>query len=155
MADSVYFIPPAINAPLYTTATLPAPSDCKQQFIQVSDVSGVGAGLMYSDGATWRTIAFTAQRIRVQTATDGTYTWTYPTPFAAGTIPKLFVVAEGGAGVTDVINAQTDGPPTATQCKIRVTRSPLTSIALLGLTLAVPVSGTAVGAVWVSIIALQ
>lgn len=153
MADSVFFQPPPINPPLYTVATMPHPADYARQFVQVSDAPGVGVGLMYSDGLTWRGISFSAQKTRVQTAADGTYTWVYPTPFATGNIPKIFVVAEGGVGVTDVINAQTDGPPTATQCKIRVTRTQASVVALLGLTiLSVPAT---VGATWVSIVALQ
>lgn len=142
-----------INVPLYTMSTLPDVVESKNQFIQVSDISGAGVGLMYSDGAVWRSVPFSAQRIRVQTAADGTYTWTYPTPFAAGVVPKISVCAEAGAGVTDVINAQTDGPPTATQCKIRVTRTQQSVVSLLGLTiLSVPAS---VGVTWVSIIAFQ
>lgn len=145
--------PPPIDAPIYTVATVPDAALFRQKFIQVSDAPGVGAGLMYSDGLTWRGISFSAQKIRVQTAADGTYTWVYPTPFASGNIPKIFVVAEGGVGVTDVINAQTDGPPTNTQCKIRVTRTQQSVVALLGLTiLSVPANP---GATWVSIVALQ
>lgn len=145
--------PPPIDQPLYTVATVPPASAFAQKFIQVSDAPGVGTGLMYSDGATWRGISFSAQKTRVQTAADGTYTWVYPTPFAVGNIPKIFVVAEGGVGVTDVINAQTDGPPTNTQCKIRVTRTQASVVALLGLTiLSVPASP---GVTWVSIVALQ
>lgn len=147
--------PPPITAGLFTMATIPPAADYQQQFIQVSDVSGVGVGLMYSGGATWRSIAFTAQRVRVQTNSNGLYTWTYPVPFAAGVVPKIFSVAEAPAGSTDIFNAQTDGPPTNTQCSIRVTRAPLTSVPLLSLTLAVPVAAASVGATWVSIIALQ
>lgn len=142
-----------INIPLYTMSSLPDVAESKNQFIQVSDISGAGVGLMYSDGVTWRSVPFSAQRIRVQTASDGTYTWTYPTPFASGVVPKISVCAEAGVGVTDVINAQTDGPPTNTQCKIRVTRTQQSVVALLGLTiLSVPASP---GVTWVSIIAFQ
>lgn len=157
MADNGVSYPPKmpINAPLYTMATLPDVADSKNQFIQVSDISGAGVGLMYSDGTTWRSVPFSAQRIRVQTASDGTYTWTYPTPFASGVVPKISVVAEAPSGSTDIFNAQTDGAPTNTQCKIRVTRAPLTSVPLLSLTLAVPVASASIGATWVSIIAFQ
>lgn len=146
--------PPPIDAPLYTMATVPAASVLPQRFVQVSDAPGVGVGLMYSDGTTWRSVAFSAQRVRVQTATNGTYTWAYTTPFGVGVIPKVFVVAEAPAGSTDIFNAQTDGPPTNTQVSIRVTRAPLTSVPLIGLTLAVPVAAASIGATWVSIIAL-
>ena len=94
--------PPPIDPPLYTVNTVPPASSLPQRFIQVSDAPGVGVGLMYSDGMTWRGVAFSAQKTRVQTAADGTYTWVYPQPFAAGNIPKIIVVAEGGVGVTDV-----------------------------------------------------
>lgn len=145
--------PPPIDLPLYTMATVPPAADLPQHFVQVSDSPGVGTGLMYSDGAVWRSVAFSAQKIRVQTAADGTYTWVFPTPFAVGNIPKISVVAEAGAGVTDVINAQTDGPPTNTQVSIRVTRTQRSVVALIGLTvLSVPASP---GATWVSIEAFQ
>lgn len=144
--------PPPIDQPLYTMATLPAASALPQRFVQVSDSPGVGNGLMYSDGTNWRSVAFQAQRTRVQTAADGTYTWVYPNPFASGVIPKLFIVAEAPAGSTDIYNAQTDGPPTNTQCKVRVTRGQASVASLLGLTiLSFPAS---VGATWVSIVAL-
>ena len=98
--------PPPITAGLFTMATIPPAADYQQQFIQVSDVSGVGVGLMYSDGATWRSIAFTAQRVRVQTNSNGLYTWTYQVPFAAGVVPKIFSVAEAPAGSTDIFLAK-------------------------------------------------
>lgn len=145
--------PPPIDPPVYTVATMPDVALWAQRFIQVSDAPGVGAGLMYSDGITWRGVAFSAQKTRAQTASDGTLTWNFPTPFAVGTTPKVFVVAEAGAGVTDVINAQVDGAPTNTQVKVRVTRTQQSVVALLGLTiLSVPASP---GATWVSIVALQ
>lgn len=144
--------PPPIDAPIYTVATMPDFAAWKQRFIQVSDAPGVGAGLMYSDGSIWRSVAFQAQRVRVQTAADGTYTWVYPNPFATGTIPKVFVVAEGPAGSTDIYNAQTDGPPTNVQCKVRVTRGQNSLVALLGLNILTFLAS--VGATWVSIVAL-
>lgn len=143
---------PAINVPVYTMATLPDVWETRNSFIQVSDISGVGVGLMYSDGTTWRSIPFSAQRVRVQTAADGTYTWTYGTPFASGVIPKVFVVAESPSGATDIYNAQTDGTPTNTSCKVRVTRGQASAVALLGLTiLSFPATP---GVTWVNIVAL-
>lgn len=144
--------PPPIDPPLYTMATIPAPAAMAQRFVQVSDSPGVGVGLMYSDGNIWRSVAFQAQRVRVQTAADGTYTWTYPNSFAAGVIPKVFVVAEAPAGSLDIYNAQTDGAPTNTQVAVRVTRGQKSVASLLGLTiLSFPAT---VGATWVSIVAL-
>lgn len=155
MGDDGVSYPPAlpIEQTVYTMATVPDAWQYRQRFVQVSDAPGVGAGLLYSDGTTWRGVAFSAQKIRAQTAADGTLTWIYPTPFASGTIPKIIVVAEAPSGSTDVINAQTDGPPTSTQVKIRVTRTQQSVVALLGLTiLSIPASP---GVTWVSIVALQ
>lgn len=141
-----------INVPLYTMSSLPDVAESKNQFIQVSDISGAGVGLMYSDGTIWRSVPFSAQRIRVQTAADGTYTWTYGTPFASGVIPKVFVVAESPAGATDIYNAQVDGTATNTSCKVRVTRGQTSAVALLGLTiLSFPATP---GVTWVNIVAL-
>lgn len=142
-----------INVPLYTMSTLPDVAESKNQFIQVSDISGAGVGLMYSDGAVWRSVPFSAQRIRVQTAADGTYTWTYPTPFASGVVPKISALVEAPLGSTDVINIQQDGPSTNIQCKVRVTKTQVTAVSLLGLNiLSVP---TSPGVNWISIVAFQ
>lgn len=135
----------------YLVAALPDAASVAQMFAQVSDISGVGAGLMWSDGATWRQIPFSAQKIRVQTATDGTYTYTYPIAYPGGYIPRVSAIAEATSGSTDVINIQVDGVPTNTQTKFRVTRAPLTSVPLIGLTLAVPVAAASVGATWIHI----
>lgn len=131
------------------TANLPAPSDAALMFAQVTDVPGVGTGLMWSDGSQWRSIPFSAQKVRIQTASDGTLTWTYPVAFPSSYIPRISVVAEATAGTTDVVNVQIDGTPTNTQAKFRVTRTQQSVVALLGLTiLSVPAS---VGATWLHI----
>lgn len=119
----------------YLTAALPDATACAQMFAQVSDVAGVGVGLMWSDGVTWHQIPFSAQKIRITTAADGTLTWTYPIPYPAGYIPRVSAIAEAVAGNTDVINVQLDGAPTNLQAKFRVTRTQQSVVALLGLTL--------------------
>lgn len=84
---------------------------------------------------------------RLQCAADGTLTWTYPTAFAAGTLPRIQAIVETSMGVTDVLNAQIEGTPTATSCQIRVTRTQRSTVSLIGLTvLSIPSS---VGVQWV------
>ncbi len=71
----------------------------------------------------------------VTTATDGTYTWTYPVAYAAGKVPNIQAICQATSGTTDVLNVQVDGVPTNTQCKFRVTRTSQTVVSLLGLTI--------------------
>lgn len=136
-------------AQLYTTAGLPDATAFPLQFAQVSDIPGVGLGLMWSDGTTWHSIPFSAQKLRVQTAADGTYTFAYPIAYPAGYVPRLSALVEAPSGSTDVINIQVDGVPTNTQAKFRVTRTQQSVVALLGLTiLSIPAS---VGVQWIHI----
>jgi hypothetical protein len=99
------------------------------------------------------THASKARKDRVQSAADGTITWTYSTPFAAGVIPRVVAVAEVAAGVTDVVNVQIIDTPTNTQCKLLVNRTNRSVVSLIGLTvLSVP---TQPGATWVHAVALE
>lgn len=85
--------------------------------------------------------AATFQEAILTTAMDGTVTWTYPVAYGAGVVPVVTGLAVGTAGSTDVINVQLDGNPTNTAAKFRVTRTALSVVALLGLTiLSVPAS---------------
>lgn len=82
------------------------------------------------------TDAAQTQALRATTAGTGLYTWTYATPFANGVVPVIECCAEGPDpqnGVT--VNAQLEGTPTNTSCKIRVTRTAATVVALIGLTI--------------------
>lgn len=115
--------------------------------------SGTSAAAVFNfaipRGATGADGLLSIQRARVTTAADGTYTWTFPTPFAA--TPRVWAIVITAAGVTDVFNVQVDGTPTITQAKFRVNRTQLSVVALLGLTiLSVPSS---VGATTVDIFA--
>lgn len=105
------------------------------------------------------THASKARKDRLQTAADGTLTWTYkdingdPAPFGVGVVPRIVAVAETAEGVTDVINAQIVGTPGNASCKIAVTRTQRSAVALLGLTiLSLPSSP---GVTWVHLIALE
>lgn len=76
------------------------------------------------------------QAQRQTTASTGLYTWTYPVAYANGVVPVIEVTCEGPdpqGGVT--VNAQLEGTPTNTSCKIRVTRVASTVVALIGLTI--------------------
>lgn len=87
------------------------------------------------------------RRSRLQTASNGTLTWTYPTAFDVGVVPQILAIVETADGVVDVLNVQIEGTPTNTQCKIRVNRTQQSVVALLGLTiLSIPSS---VGVQWV------
>lgn len=98
------------------------------------------------------THASKARKARLQTAADGTITWTYPTPFAQGVIPIVNGFAEA-PDTTDVINVQAIGTPTNTQVRVRVTRTQRSTVTLLGLTiLSVP---TSPGVIWVHLTAFE
>ncbi len=122
----------------------PRTSDGGQTLQFASLVSGAnvgdyfGSGLMTPDQSLAVNLRGDAamQAQRVATASTGLYTWTYPTPFANGVVPIIECCAEGPdpqGGVT--VNAQLEGVPTNTSCKIRVTRTASTVVALIGLTI--------------------
>lgn len=99
------------------------------------------------------THASKARKDRIQSASDGTLTWTYSTPFAPGVVPRIVAIAEAANGVTDVINVQIVDTPTNVSCKLLVNRTQRSVVALLGLTiLSVPASP---GVTWVHAVALE
>ncbi len=117
----------------------------------VADSSAQGTVTRYA--MENHTHASKVRKLRVLTAADGTYTWTYATPFTAGVTPIVLAVAEVASGVTDVVNVQIIDTPTATSCKILVNRTNRSVVALLGLTvLSVPASP---GATWVHLVAIE
>ena len=76
------------------------------------------------------------QSIRATTDAAGLYTWTYSTPYGVGVIPHIYALAQGPDPVAGVlVNAQVEGIPTNTSCKIRVTKTNASVVALLGLTI--------------------
>ena len=106
----------------------------------VADSSAKGTALLeYALGN--HTHASKSRKVRITTGADGLYTWTFSPAFEEGVIPIVLAVAETASGVTDVINAQIEGAPSATTAKLRVTRTNRSTVALLGLTiLSVPTS---------------
>lgn len=56
------------------------------------------------------------------TTSAATYTWTYPTAFAAGVTPICMAIAQSPSGNTDLFNVQISGTPTNTQCVFQINR---------------------------------
>lgn len=134
-----YSTPPAV--PLPATGMPPG----------VSDSGNKGSIPRYA--LEDHTHASKARKERIQSAADGTITWTYPTPFPAGVIPRVVAVAEVASGVTDVVNVQVIDTPTNTSCKLLVNRANRSAASLLGLTvLSIP---SQPGVTWVHVIALE
>lgn len=80
-----------------------------------------------------------ARRVRQTTGTDGLYVWNFSPAFSGA--PICAATAETAPGVTDVINAQIQGTPTTSQATIRVNRTAVSVVALIGLSvLSVPAS---------------
>lgn len=101
------------------------------------------AGATGATGATGPTgpTGTVIQSSRATTATDGTYTWTYPVAYGAGIVPIIECLSQATSGSTDVINCQLDGAPANTAAKFRITRTQVTVVSLLGLSiLSVPAS---------------
>ena len=138
MPDISY--PPVDLSAIY--AAMPAPSSADPSPIAVSPAAGAASPYARADHVH----ASKSRRSRLQTASDGTLTWTYPTAFDVGVVPQIQALVETGVGVTDVLNVQIEGTPTNTSCKLRVTRTNQSVVALIGLTvLSIPSS---VGVQW-------
>lgn len=136
---NIYSTPP--NIPQPATAMPPG----------VSDTGAVGSGNKYA--LENHTHASKARKDRIQSAADGTITWTYPTPFTNGVIPRVVAVAEVASGVTDVVNVQVVDTPTNVSCKLLVNRTQRSVVSLIGLTvLSVP---SQPGVTWVHAVALE
>lgn len=117
---------------------VPQPADSNPP--AVADASAMGT-MTTQYALANHTHASKARKVRVTTASDGTFTWTFATPFTNGVTPLCVATAEVTAGVTDVVNVQIVDMPTATQAKFLVNRTNRSVVALLGLTiLSVPSS---------------
>jgi len=138
----------ATNSALSSVAsTVPAASSADPAPIAVMPVAGVTSPYARADHVH----PSKTRRQRLQTAVDGTLTWTYPVAFDVGVIPQIQAIAETAVGVTDVINVQIEGTPTNVSCKLRVTRTQQSVVSLIGLTiLSIPSS---VGVQWLHLTA--
>jgi len=148
MPDVTVSYPPGVSAS-QIQQLVPQPATAMPP--GVSDSGSVGTSQKYA--LENHTHASKARKIRVQTAADGTVTWTYSTPFAAGVVPIVVAVAEVATGVTDVVNVQVVDTPTNTSCKLLVNRANRSVASLLGLTvLSLPAQP---GVTWVHAVALE
>ncbi len=117
----------------------------------VADTSAQGTSPLYA--LANHTHASKARKARMPCAADGSLSWAFDPPFAAGVVPRVVAIAETAVGVTDVINVQVEGTPSNTSASLRVTRTQRSAVSLLGLTiLSIPAS---VGATWVHAVALE
>lgn len=133
-----------------TPPEVPSPSNVTPPGVADTGATGTPSG-MYA--LADHTHASKARKARIQSAADGTITWVYSTPFAAGVVPRVVAVAEVASGVTDVVNVQVVDTPTNTQCKLLVNRTARSVVSLIGLTvLSVP---SQPGVTWVHAVALE
>lgn len=128
------------------STSVPSPVAATQTPAAISEVGAVGIDAnTYARGD--HTHPSKLRKARMQSAVDGSLTWVFDVPFDVGVVPRINAIAETADGVTDVVNVQIEGTPTNTQCKLRVTRTQRSVVALIGLTiLSIPGS---VGATWV------
>lgn len=137
-------------ANIYTTPSM-VPQPATSMPPGVADSSSLGTVQRYA--LENHTHASRARKERMQSAADGTITWVFSTPFAAGVVPRISAIAEVPAGTTDVVNVQIIGTPTNTQCQLLVNRANRSVASLLGLTvLSIP---SQPGVTWVHAIALE
>jgi hypothetical protein len=61
-------------------------------------------------------------RKQIGVSSAATFTWTYPTPFAAGVVPIVNGIAQVVAGNADLFNVQILGVPTNTGCVFQINR---------------------------------
>lgn len=88
----------------------------------------------YGDLSGRPTIPGATQAATLTTDSTGSATWTYGTSYAAVPVIEALAISPT-AGSTDVFNVQLDGAPTATQAKFKVTRTQVSVVALLGLSI--------------------
>lgn len=100
------------DVPTASTTTPPAVSDSGAQGSET---------MVYAKGD--HTHASKARKqIRTQGAAATTYTWVYPTAFAAGVVPVVTAIVQVPNGTTDLFNVQVMGAPTNTQCVFQINR---------------------------------
>ncbi len=128
MADDSVSYPPGVSS-AQVQALVPQPATSMPP--GVSDTGSVGNSAKYALENHTHASKARKQIITMGTAAS-TYTWTYPTPFASGTVPIVSGIVQVPAGNTDLFNVQVLGTPTNTQCTFQINR---VSAGLLGLLL--------------------
>lgn len=113
MADQGVSYPPIDPSVLPQPATAMPPG--------VRDSGEIGVGIQYARAD--HTHASKARKQRITGVTTATYTWTYLTPFPAGTVPIVSAIAEDPANsAIDLYNVQVIGAPTNVSCQFRISR---------------------------------
>lgn len=148
MADDSVSYPPGVSAS-QVQALVPQPATAMPP--GVSDSGSLGTSQKYAlENHTHASKA--RKQIITMVSAASTYTWTYPTPFASGTVPIVSGIVQVPAGNTDLFNVQVLGTPTNTQCTFQINR---VSAGLLGLLLgALSVNPTPIAAT-IHMIALE
>lgn len=113
----------AMQAQLPTAATTSPPG--------VTDSGALGSAATVYARAD-HTHASKARKGRVLVPVAGFIDVTFTTPFGSSP-PICAVTAETTVGDTNVVNAQIDGTPTMTGMRVRITRTAITAVSLLGL----------------------
>lgn len=111
----------AATVPTASSSTPPA----------VSDSGAVGSDTMMYAKADHTHASKARKQIRTQASAATTYTWTYPTSFAAGVVPIVSAIVQVANGTTDLFNVQIMGAPTNTQCTFQINRVSAGLLALL------------------------
>lgn len=124
------------DAAMAAMATIPKPATTPPP--GVSDNSAAGTMTTLYALAN-HTHASKARKGRVLVPAAGFLDVTFSTPFSTSP-PICAVTAETASGDTNVVNAQIDGTPTMTGMRVRITRTAVTAVSLIGLSvLSVPV----------------
>lgn len=120
--------PPVNLAPYALKTEVPTPAVAAPPAVAVA--SGMGS-TPSSFAMEDHTHASKVRRQIVAIPAASTYTWVYPTAFAAGVVPMVSAIAQVGAGTTDLFNIQVVGAPTNTQCVFQINRASAGLLALL------------------------
>lgn len=114
------------NASAVPTATSNMP-------MGIADVAAQGSDAMKFEPAGHVHPSKARKAIATVNTNVGTYTWTYPTAFGSGVVPRCSAIAQTSTGVLDLVNVQIEGDPTNTQCVFRIARYSRSFLSLLGL----------------------
>lgn len=118
-------------------ALLPQPASTTPPSVADVGARGVSARFALAD----HTHASKVRKVRMQSAANGSLSWTFDPPFTDGVTPIVLAVAEVASGNTDLVNVQVVGAPTSTGCQLLVNRANRSVAALLSLTiLSIPAS---------------
>lgn len=149
MADGVSY-PPVDTGAFALASSIPTMAAVLP--LGVSDASVIGANTNQFTGPG-HTHASKARKARVTGVAAATYTWTYPTPFAAGVVPVCNVIVEDPTNsASDSYNCQLTGAPTNTSMTVRIIRQ---TSGLFGLLLGAIGFNSTPGNVNLSLLALE